>query len=106
MILGTTSQRSVLKQLDLQSIFNRELAVPNVSSHKELANILREVQAFDSENGLAASLNELRDTTGTDQVGVGIKKVLLAIGEAKQEVGNQESRFAEVIAQQMAASRD
>jgi vesicle-fusing ATPase len=37
---------------------------------------------------------------------VGIKKVLLGVGEAKQEVGNVEGRFAEVIAQQMAASRD
>jgi vesicle-fusing ATPase len=104
--MGTTSQRSVLKQLDLQAIFNRELAVPNVSSHKELASILREVQAFDSEAGLAQSLNELREITGTDQVGVGIKKVLLGVGEAKQEVWNVEGRFAEVIAQQMAASRD
>ncbi|KAG0645302.1 Vesicular-fusion sec18 [Hyphodiscus hymeniophilus] len=106
LIIGTTSQRSVLKQLDLQAIFNRELAVPNVNTHAELASILREVQAFDSENGLVQSLNELRDITGTDQVGVGIKKVLLAVGEAKQEVGNVESRFAEVIAQQIAASRD
>jgi vesicle-fusing ATPase len=95
-----------LKQLDLQAIFNRELAVPNVNTHSELASVLREVQAFESENSLVESLNELRETTGTDQVGVGIKKVLLAVGEAKQEVGNVESRFAEVIAQQMAASRD
>ena len=95
-----------MKQLDLQAIFNRELAVPNVNTHSELASVLREVQAFDSENSLVESLNELREATGTDQVGVGIKKVLLAVGEAKQEVGNVESRFAEVIAQQMAASRD
>ena len=67
---------------------------------------MREVQAFDSDAELAQSLNELREITGTDQVGVGIKKVLLGIGEAKQEVGNVEGRFAEVIAQQMAASRD
>jgi vesicle-fusing ATPase len=96
----------VLRQLDLQPIFNRELAVPNVNTHGELASILREVNAFDSEAGLAQSLNELRDITGEEQVGVGIKKVLLAVGEAKQEVGNVESRFAEVIAQQIAASRD
>ena len=80
--------------------------MPNVNTHSELASILRELQAFDSENGLMQSLNELTEMTGTDQVGVGIKKVLLAVGEAKQELGNVESRFAEVIAQQMAASRD
>ncbi|KHJ32245.1 putative vesicular-fusion protein sec18 [Erysiphe necator] len=106
LILGTTSQRSVLRQLDLQQIFNRELAVPNVNSHKELASILREVQAFNNDNDLVSSLNTLRDITDTDQVGIGIKKVLLAVGEAQQEEGNVTGRFAEVISQQIAASRD
>ncbi|KAE9365996.1 vesicular-fusion protein-like protein sec18 [Stipitochalara longipes BDJ] len=106
LIIGTTSQRSVLRQLDLSQIFNREIAVPNINSHSELASVLREVQAFDNESDLAESLNELREMTGTDQVGVGIKKVLLAVGEAKQEEGNVVGRFAEVIAQQMQASRD
>lgn len=105
LILGTTSQRSVMRQLDLQQIFNRELAVPNINSHKELASVLREVQAFDNESDLAESLNELRSITGTDQVGVGIKRVLLAVGEAKQEEGNVVNRFAEVVAQQMAANQ-
>lgn len=95
-----------MRQLDLQQIFNRELAVPNINTHVELASVLREVQAFDNEADLAESLNELREITGTDQVGVGIKKVLLAVGEAKQEEGNMAGRFAEVVAQQMAASRD
>jgi vesicle-fusing ATPase len=95
-----------LRQLDLQQIFNRELAVPNVNTHSELASVLREVQAFDSDADLAQSLNELQEITGTNEVGVGIKKVLLAVGEAKQEEGNMAGRFAEVIAQQMAASRD
>lgn len=63
-----------MRQLDLQQIFNREIAVPNINSHKELASVLREVEAFDSESDLAESLNELRDITGTDQVGIGIKK--------------------------------
>merc|ERR1711964_663571 len=106
LLIGTTSQRSVMRQLDLQQIFNRELAVPNVNTHAELAAVLREVNAFESESDLAESLNELRDITGTDQVGVGVKKVLLAVGEAKQEEGNMAGRFAEVVSQQMAASRD
>ncbi|RQM05400.1 hypothetical protein DH86_00001951 [Scytalidium sp. 3C] len=106
LILGTTSQRSVLKQLDLQPIFNRELAVPNINTEAELSSVLRQVQAFDNEQDLTRSLNELRDITGSDQVGVGIKKVLLAVGEAKQEGGDVSSRFADVMAQQIAASRD
>jgi vesicle-fusing ATPase len=106
LILGTTSQRSVLRQLDLQPIFNYELAVPSINTHKELAAVLREVRAFDSEAELARSLHELRETTGTDQVGVGIKKVLLGVEKAKEEKENVPSRLADIIAQQMAANMD
>ncbi|CAD6503355.1 BgTH12-03021 [Blumeria graminis f. sp. triticale] len=106
LILGTTSQRSVMRQLDLQQIFNRELAVPNVNTHAELSSVLREMQAFPQESDLTESLNTLRDITGTDHVGLGIKKVLLAVGEARQEVGNMAGRFAEVISQQISASLD
>lgn len=95
-----------MRQLDLQQIFNRELAVPNVRTHTELASVLREVQAFKYESDLLASLKILYDITGTDQVGIGIKKVLLAIGEAQQEEENVIGRFAEVISEQIAASRD
>jgi vesicle-fusing ATPase len=78
--------------------------------------VLREVGAFENERDLMSSLEELRNMTGTEQVGVGIKKVLLAVGEAKQEEmasggpgggsGGMSSRFAEVVAMQMAAGRD
>lgn len=95
-----------MRQLDLQQVFNRELAVPNINTHNELASVLREVHAFDNDSDLAKSLNELRDIISTDQVGIGIKKVLLAITEAKQEEGNVVGRFAEVIALQIAASMD
>jgi vesicle-fusing ATPase len=70
-----------MRQLDLQQVFNRELPVPNINTHAELASVLREVQAFDNEGDLVASLNELREYTGTEEVGVGIKKVLLAVGK-------------------------
>lgn len=95
-----------MRQLDLQPIFNRELAVPNIQNHSELASVLREVGAFDSESDIAETMNELRSITGTDQVGVGVKKALLAVGEAKQEEGNMAARFAEVISQVIATSRD
>ncbi|KAF7863944.1 hypothetical protein EAF04_006909 [Stromatinia cepivora] len=106
LIIGTTSQRSVLKQLDLQPIFNRELAVPNVNTFSELATILREVQAFDNEGDLQESLNQLKQYTESDSIGVGIKKVLLAVGEAKQEKGGVPARFADIMEQLIASGRD
>jgi vesicle-fusing ATPase len=52
------------------------------------------------------SLAELKEATGTVEVGVGIKKVLLGIEKAKAEAGNVPSSLADIIAQQMAANRD
>jgi len=72
-----------MQQLDLFSSFDREVPVPNVNSHNELAKILREVRAFDSETDIAEALNELRDLTGTDEVGVGIKRVLRNVETAR-----------------------
>jgi len=95
-----------MKQLDLQPIFNRELAVPNVNRFDELASILNQVGAFESQNDIIACLNDLREINGgSEQVGVGIKKVLLAVGEARQDE-NPATRFAEVISQQIAANRE
>ncbi|KAF4609833.1 hypothetical protein G7Y89_g15789 [Cudoniella acicularis] len=105
LVIGTTSQRSILRQLDLQQIFNRELAVPNINTQSELASVLREIGALDNEADMAECLNELREITGTDQVNVGIKNIALAVEDAREEQGNVAGRLAEVIAQQMAANQ-
>ena len=109
LILGTTTQRSVLHQLDLASCFDRELGVPNVATHAELAAICREVRAFDSEAELGASLEALREATGSQEVGVGVKRVLLAVETARQTPGGaggeRAERFADVVARMMASGR-
>lgn len=99
LILATTSQRSVVQQLDLFSCFDREIPVPNVNSHRELATILREVSAFgsDTENKIVGALNELRDITGTDEVGVGIKRVLRNVETARADQDGPRT-FADAMA--------
>jgi vesicle-fusing ATPase len=94
-----------MQQLDLYASFDRELAVPNVNTHAELASVLREVRAFRSEGDMAESLNVLRETTGTNDVGVGIKRVLLGIETARQTPDDMVERFADVMAKTMASSR-
>jgi len=94
-----------MQQLDLYASFDRELAVPNVNTHAELASVLREVRAFRSDSDMAASLDVLRETTGTNDVGVGIKRVLLGIETARQTPDDMVERFADVMAKTMASSR-
>lgn len=94
-----------MQQLDLYASFDREMAVPNVNTHGELASVLREVRAFRSESDMAASLNLLGETTGTNDVGVGIKRVLLGVETARQTPDDMVERFADVMAKTMASSR-
>ena len=94
LILATTGERSVLQQLDLWTSFDSDIAVPNVSRHKELAFIIEQSGVF-SDPGRA--IQELREMTASDNVGVGIKKILLGIETAKQDQ-DREARFAQTIA--------
>ncbi|PGH03752.1 vesicle-fusing ATPase [Blastomyces parvus] len=99
LILATTTERSILKQLDVFNSFNSDIRVPNVNTFSELAYILKEAQAF-SPQETEGALAELRGLTQSEQIGVGIKRVLLGIGTAKQDT-DRAGRFASVIARAM-----
>ena len=99
LVLATTTERSVLKQLDVFNSFNSDITVPNVNTYDELAHTLQEEGSF-SPQEISQALSNLRDLTQTDKIGVGVKKVLLGIGTAKQDA-DRASRFASVIARAM-----
>jgi vesicle-fusing ATPase len=99
LILATTTERSVLKQLDVFNSFNSDILVPNVDTYEELAHILRSEGSF-SPQEIDASLRGIRERTNRDKIGVGVKKVLLGIGTAKQDT-DRAGRFAAVIARAM-----
>lgn len=98
LVLATTGERSVMQQLDLFTAFDSDIAVPNVSGHAELSHILEHSGVFRDP---ARAINEFRELTRSDSVGVGIKKILLGIETAKQDQ-DREGRFASVIARAVA----
>ncbi|TKA71986.1 hypothetical protein B0A49_07370 [Cryomyces minteri] len=100
-IFATTTERSILQQLDLADRFDAEIAVPNVNTHQELSHILRQSGAF-SDQDIARSMNEIQEITGSAEVGVGIKKILTGIETAKQD-DDLPGRFARVMSQAIAA---
>ena len=96
-----------MRNLDLQPIFNYELEVPSVGTLRELGAVLRETQAFDNEQDLNLTLRKLMEARGNDQVGVGIKQILLGVERAKEdEKIDMPDRLAEIISQQIAANSD
>ncbi|KAL8659402.1 MAG: hypothetical protein Q9226_000429 [Calogaya cf. arnoldii] len=94
LILATTGERSVLRQLDLFTAFDSDIAVPNVGGYQELSNILEQSGVFRNPQ---RAIDELKELSRGENVNVGIKKILLGIETAKQD-RDMESRFANVIA--------
>ena len=77
--------------------FDADIPVPNVNTPQELAHILRESDAFSESDHQRRAIDELRELTGSDEVGVGVKKILLGIETARQDE-DMPGRFASVIA--------
>lgn len=94
LVLATTGERSVLQQLDVFTSFDSDIAVPNVMGHAELSFIMKQSGVFEDPD---RAIQELREITRSDSVGVGIKKILLGIETAKQD-RDREGRFAQTIA--------
>ncbi|KAF2477963.1 AAA-domain-containing protein [Lindgomyces ingoldianus] len=103
LIFATTTERSVLTQLDLFSRFDAEIAVPNVNTQAELAHILQHSGAF-SDQDQQRAIGEIQEITGSAEVGVGIKKILTGIETAKQDQ-DMPGRFARVMSRGIAANR-
>lgn len=101
LILATTTERSVLQQLDMFGYFNSDVSVPTLRTFDELALVMKESGAFAGDD-IRNAIEEIRDITRSEEVGVGVKKVLLGIETAKQDEGNMASRFASVIARAIA----
>ncbi|KAK6503678.1 transport between ER and Golgi ATPase protein [Arthrobotrys musiformis] len=103
LILATTTSRSVLSQLDVLNTFDGELGVPNVGTHDELAHILHELKAFDQRE-IQSAVREIADVTQSRKLGVGIKKIILAVETALQDE-DRAGRFASVVSRAVGEAR-
>lgn len=97
LILCTTTERTVLQQMDVLNGFDAEIPVPNVTGFEQLSHVLRETAALSPQEQQSA-LHELEQNLsgGTTELSVGIKKVLLGIETARQDEDSA-ARFAEVV---------
>ncbi|KAL2710324.1 Vesicular-fusion protein SEC18 [Kluyveromyces marxianus] len=82
LLISTTSAYSVLKQMDILSCFDNEIAVPNVSNLDELNNIMID-SGFLDDAGRVEVIQKLSQVTAS--LNVGIKKVLTNIETARHD---------------------
>jgi len=96
LILATTTERSVLQQLDVFNSFDADIPVPTLNTFGELQKVMQHSNAFSAHEAQTA-LKEIRELTRSEEIGVGIKRILLGIETAKQDERNMGLRFAGVI---------
>ncbi|KAJ5916249.1 hypothetical protein N7504_000264 [Penicillium tannophilum] len=95
LVLATTTERALMKQLDVYNSFNSDIMVPNVQSFGELRYVMEQSGAFDAQE-IARALESVGGLADDGRVSVGIKKVLLGIETAKQDA-DKVGRFVRVI---------
>lgn len=100
LILATSTDRSVLQQLEIFRHFSRDISVPTVESYDELALVMRESKKFSGDDARYA-IQEIQQITGSQEVRVGVKKVLEAIETAQQDE-SMASGFANAISSAIA----
>jgi vesicle-fusing ATPase len=98
LIFGTTSEKTVLQQLQLD--FQAQIAVPNVNTQEQLAKIMQDSGIF-SDGEIQGAIRRIEETTGGREIGVGVQRVLLSIQTAMQDE-DRAGRFAEVMADAIA----
>ncbi|KAI0136891.1 P-loop containing nucleoside triphosphate hydrolase protein [Xylariales sp. AK1849] len=100
LVLGTTSHRGILQQLDVLA-FNRELAVPAVADHQQLGALLQNTGIIQDPNDIQQVLNELQAATGTQTVGLGVAGVLSALETASAKANEESRSVGEIFADEL-----
>ncbi|KAI8834492.1 P-loop containing nucleoside triphosphate hydrolase protein [Chytridium lagenaria] len=85
LIISTTSQRSVLDQMDLTEAFNAQLYVPTVRDLRSIEIVTEELKLF-SENEKRVAMRTLFEAGVGEKLSIGIKKLLMVSETARQDV--------------------
>lgn len=77
-----------------------QIAIPNLNTQQELAHVMQQSRAF-ADADVQRAIKEIEESTGGQQIGVGIQSVLTAIQTASQDE-DRAGRFAEVMSEAIA----
>ena len=87
--MATTSNRSILRDMDVESAFDTDIPVTPIDSLEGIDHCLREVQLFANKNEHQRAMQMLRDAKfgedGRADLLVGVKKLLSMAEMARQD---------------------
>ncbi|ORY56880.1 vesicular-fusion protein-like protein sec18 [Pseudomassariella vexata] len=101
LIIGTTSRRGVLQQLDIRG-FNREIAVPAVSDHRQLTALLSNSGAFPDPAEINESVYELQNLIGSDRVDVGVSEIIATLKTSQSKAKRDQRPLGQIFAGELA----
>ncbi|KAJ0423780.1 P-loop containing nucleoside triphosphate hydrolase protein [Aspergillus carlsbadensis] len=96
LVLATTSERALMKQLNIYNSFNSDIRVPNVTHHQELKLVMENSGVF-TEDNIREALERIDDMTEDTATGVGVKKIFDGVEEAKRNPHAPVDQFVRVI---------
>jgi vesicle-fusing ATPase len=96
LVLATTSERALMKQLNIYNSFNSDIRVPNVTHHQELKLVMEKSGVFTDDN-IREALERIDDMTEDTATGVGVKKIFDGVEEAKRNPHAPVDQFVRVI---------
>lgn len=85
LVLATTSNRTMLHEMEMLNAFIAEIRVPNITSLRSVDHVVRQMQLFDNENDIQRC-QQLLAQAGLGEEGrlnIGIKKLLSEIEMAR-----------------------
>jgi len=100
LVFCTTSERSALANMQLIRYFSGQIAIPNVNSLDELVSVLRQTGTF-ADRDIQRVRMGLSETIGGEDIGVGIKAVLIALERSRQSSDPPE-RFLDLVGEAIA----
>ncbi len=108
-IIATTSQLSVLRQLSFDTCFDSKIPIPNVTTFRDLANVLKEADFLGDEERariiyrLQQYTSEHREQNSME-MNVGIKTILhnIEVAEIEEDIQGKEDDIVERMTQAIA----
>jgi len=99
LILSTTSNRSMLTDMDLMDSFASDIRVPSVHSLPQLEKVLQDVELFPNANELQRAMHLLHQAGYGEEgkLSLGIKKLLSMAEMCRQDPDDVAGRLVQLV---------
>ncbi|KAJ2055492.1 transport between ER and Golgi ATPase protein [Coemansia sp. S155-1] len=96
LVIGTTSEREVLAQMDMATAFSNEIYVENIGTLNAMQAVVEHAGLFDEQSDYDRLFADLEVYLENRPFSIGIKKLLLLVETARQDP-DKHSRFKNEI---------